>query len=269
MPRSAVPVAARLRRAWQSLAGGAVCLSLRDRTERRADTMRELHRAHFPTDALLRFWLEDQPHPTDSNLGIFLGHQRAIYHALQSFPHAETLLIFEDDLLLMDNLEGMATALEEAVLWQRQQATGRRWILRLGALPILVGFPVFGFDHVVLGTYAVNMHAYLLPRRAAEHILRARFVRHLPIDVVVNFWFPGANYMLRPIVCSQRDEPSDNVKVFWAPPVLAAREIITHHVSMEWGYMWCFSGLAPALLLGTLMVVYVICRLAGVHGYPT
>lgn len=252
----------RLNGAWCSIADVAVCLSLKERTERRTDTVRELKRVYYPIGDRFYFWLEAERHPTDTNLGIFLGHQRAIQHAFTMNPSAETILIFEDDLLVEDNLEKVTVVLEEAVLWQRQQSAGRAYMLRLGCLPILAGIPVFGYEHMVALTYAVNMHAYILSRRAAEVLMRANFVRHLPIDSVVNFWFRGANYVTNPMICSQRNESSDNTQVFWAPLILPIREMCTHDAQMRFAYGYCFRMLPYIIIAAAIMLAYIGCRLA-------
>lgn len=236
---------------WRRLAPAAIVISLRDRQDRRDSTDVEMARAGMPPE-MVEFLLVDR-HPTNTNVGIFESHTRAVQRGLELHPEARTVLIFEDDVAFGD-LETLRIVLTDLCCMLRDLGTSWDHI-RLGGMPC-APYANTDFTHVYRVPYVLCSHAYLLNRPFAERVAAQR-CHGIAFDAEINAWSPWNQYLCYPMVAYQRDEASDNVHSVGYSVFTPLRELITHRRCMNMCQMTMLH-MRGALLVAAAVLYYTI-----------
>ena len=247
-----------------------VIISLKDAHHRRSLLTTELRRVGLATVPTL-YSFETQ-HPTNTRLGIFQAHQRALSLALHHSPLAKTILILEDDVQFAPSSVLTQHGEPFRGIWEKA-SRGARLCCRLGALSFT---PIWGTRYTSIRSteYMLMAHANLFSRALAEHIVKHVQYRGLPWDHHLNFLVSGEeNTIVIPNIAFQRvqsvENPSTNRNSFMrhltsgvmAPDVQLALTTKLAAVGAELNTVFNCSGpLSLVLVFFTLFFLYIKLR---------
>jgi GR25 family glycosyltransferase involved in LPS biosynthesis len=171
------------------------CISLAERRDRRASARSQFERAGLGERA--SFHIVGK-HPEDTEQGIYESHLACLAEGLAA--GAQTILIFEDDVLLSPMTDQLAVRLSAALTMEGWE------MLCLGAL--VDGSHATEVPGVRRIRYRALTHAYAVTAATARRLVEIPW-SGLPFDGMLRREIQQA-YALYPAVAFQSDSPSDN-----------------------------------------------------------
>ncbi|MDJ0783165.1 MAG: glycosyltransferase [Desulfosarcinaceae bacterium] len=173
------------------------CISVKERRDRRASARQQFERAGLADRVRYRLVEKD---PVDSERGIYESHRACLAEGLAA--GAETILIFEDDVLLAPVDTRLAVRLTGALAIEGWE------MLCLGAL--VDGSRGCETPGVRRIHYRALAHAYAVTAATARRLVQLPWAGHT-YDGMLRREIQNA-YALYPAIAFQSDAPSDNEK---------------------------------------------------------
>ena len=216
------------------------CINLSTRPDRKRSAQAELDRVGLGDRVE---WMTVQKHPTDTEQGIYEAHLACLRAGLDA--GAQTILVFEDDLILpgfvSENLRHATEFMRSDAQWKALFLGGFIDKARRTATP-----------SVLKVNYRCSAHAYVVHRRLAEKLINQPWSGQA-YDVVLRDVAGNETYAVYPAFACPSSSPTDNDK---RPGIDRARRLFGgQRIQQRWNEL-------STLHFRTLVVIHVILVLA-------